>query len=460
METMNMSCVPSRTTSYWAPHAWTSKGILDKVRIIVHDHRFLRIADGVEPDDNDIVLYGMVMPGAANCHSHTFHRALRGLGGEGATFWQWRDTMYRVASQLTPEHYYRYAKAIYTEMLLSGYTTVTEFHYVHHQPAGTPYSDPNAMGKALIRAAHDAGIRLTLLDTCYLHSDVKGSPLNDRQVRFGDGSAEAWRERVEKLDMDASHTMTRIGAAVHSVRACSPEEAAVVAEWAHDGSGNDPRPLHIHLSEQVAENEACLGHTGETPTELLDSIGFWTPNTTAVHATHLTDRDIEILGSSKASAAICPTTEADLADGIGPAAELRDAGVSLCIGSDENVSIDPFEELHRLDGHQRLASGVRDTFSTKELVQIMTRQGHQSAGWNQCGSIEAGYLADFIVVDTMSPRTAGASLDGIPLVATGADVTDVFVNGDRVVNQRQHKNGDPTQAIACITALLRGKGTL
>ncbi len=455
-----MSCAPSQTTSYWAPHAWTPKGILNKVRIAVQNHRFLRITDGVEPNDGDTVLYGMVMPGAANCHSHTFHRALRGLGDEGSTFWQWRNTMYRVAAQLTPEHYYRYARAIYTEMLLSGYTTVTEFHYVHHQPNGEPYSDPNAMGKALIQAAQDAGIRLTLLDTCYLHSDVKGTPLAAQQVRFGDGSAKAWRERVEALDSETDPTMTRIGAAVHSVRACSSEEASVVAQWAQNGTQDHPRPLHIHLSEQVAENEACLEHSGKTPTELLDSIGFWTPNTTAVHATHLTANDIEILGRSKASAAFCPTTEADLADGIGPAAELRDAGASLCIGSDENVSIDPFEELHRLDGHQRLASGVRDTFSTKELVQIMTHQGQKSAGWDQCGSIEAGYLADFIVVDTMSPRTAGASLDGIPLVATGADVTDVFVNGNRVVNQRQHKDGDPTQAIACITTLLRGKETL
>lgn len=448
-----------RPAAYWAPLAWTADGIRRNVRITVTGGTIARIETDADPKAGDHVLHGMVVPGAANCHSHTFHRALRGLGGEGATFWSWRETMYRVAANLTPDRYYRYARAVYTEMLLAGYTTVAEFHYVHHRPDGTPYGDPNAMGRALIDAARDAGIRITLLDTCYLHAGVDGSPLSAAQARFGDGSAQAWRDRVEALDASLSpdaRRMARIGAAAHSVRACSPAEAAVVADWTRaGGEGSAPRPLHVHLSEQPAENRACMEATGRTPAQLLDSIGFWGPNAVAVHATHLTDDGVATLARSGASVAMCPTTEADLADGIGPAAALRDAGVPLCVGSDENVSIDPFEEVRRLDGHQRLVSGKRDGFMPAELMAIMTLQGQRAAGWPECGVIAEGRAADFIAIDTASPRTAGARPDSLPLVATGADVEDVVVAGRHVVAGHQHRDGEPAQAIAAITTRLR-----
>lgn len=444
--------------TYWTTLCRTANSLERNVRISTdHTGRIAAISAGTPRQPGDIALNGLTIPGPANCHSHTFHRALRGLGAEGDTFWSWRNTMYTIASRLTPELYYQYAKAVYTEMVLAGYTTVAEFHYVHHQPSGQPYADPNAMGKALIAAAGEAGIRLTLLETCYLHADVKGSPLGPQQQRFSDGSVDRWLERVRSLDdsLNAEQRETAIiGAAAHSVRACSPRDAAAVAQWSRSGSVD--RPLHVHLSEQTAENEACREHAGMTPTALLEQAGFWGPNAVAVHATHLDPADVETLARTGSMVALCPTTEADLADGIGPAAALHDSGIPLCIGSDENVSIDPFEEIRQLDAHERLASGKRDTFSCEHLIDMMTVNGQRACGWRDAGEIRRGALADFVTLDISdSPRTAGANPESVPLVATGADVKDVVVGGRMMVRNGVHRNGSPARSIAELTRLLR-----
>ena len=450
--------------TYWAPLAWLRSGdvkgkssVARNVRINVDQGTISEVTANSAPQRDDTRLDGLLIPGIANCHSHAFHRALRGLGDEGDTFFSWRSTMYRIAQQLTPEIYYEYAKAVYTEMMLAGYTTVAEFHYVHHQPDGTPYQDPNAMGKALIAAARDVGIRLTLLDACYLHSDVTGAPLNSEQRRFSDGSVQAWRRRVEQLESDvASSPGVRIGAAVHSVRACSLEEARLVSAWA--ASGDPSKVVHVHLSEQPNENEASIDHTGLTPTALLDAAGFWDEHSVAVHATHVNAHDIQVLADSGASVAMCPTTEADLADGIGPAAALRDAGVTLCIGSDENVCIDPFEEVRRLDGYQRLLLGRRDVFDTGELMDIMTAQGQRASGWPEAGVIVPGRLADFVVLNTSSIRTAGSSVERLPLVASGADVRDVVVGGRRIVSNGTPLHGAAVDVLTDMTRQLRDNG--
>lgn len=451
---MNNRAVDRET--YWAPYACIDARVRRNVRLVVQSGVFSEITCDAERMPSDMTLTGMVIPGMADCHSHAFHRALRGLGKEGRTFWSWRETMYRIAANLTPELYYRYARAVYTEMLLAGYTTVAEFHYVHHQPDGSPYEDPNIMGKALIRAAREAGIRLTLLDACYLHADVKGSPLSERQRRFCDGDADRWRARVERLERDLTEDERRttlIGAAVHSVRACSPQEASVVSQWA--SSHGEPRPLHIHLSEQPAENQTCVDRYGMSPTELMDTVDFWSGNTVAVHATHLTAKDIEILSSHGSSVAFCPTTEADLADGIGPAGTLFSYGVPLCIGSDENVSIDPFEEIRQLDAHERLATGRRDTFEPADLLEMMTSNGQKACGWSSSGRLEVGCNADFVVLGLDFPRLAGVNPDSAVLVAASDDVSDVFVSGQRVVENGRHRNGAPSAVIADLTARLR-----
>lgn len=226
--------------------------------------------------------------------------------------------MYSVADRLNPDTYRDLARAVYAEMALAGITTVGEFHYVHHAPGGTPYADPNAMGEALIEAAAEAGIRITLLDTCYLSAGF-GEPPNTHQRRFSDGTADAWARRSSLLK-ERDHA--RIGAAIHSVRAVPADQLATVARWA----GDRQAPLHVHLSEQTAENDACHRVHGRTPTRLLADHGVLGERTTGVHSTHLTDEDVALLGGSRTGTCMCPTTERDLADGIGPAAALQRAG--------------------------------------------------------------------------------------------------------------------------------------
>ncbi len=303
--------------TYWLEHAWLGDRVEPGVAVDVAGGRVRAVrTDVTAPPPGAEVLRGLTLPGLANAHSHAFHRALRGTVQVGSgTFWTWREVMYSVADRLTPDTYHALARAVYAEMALAGITCVGEFHYVHHAPGGTRYADPNAMGEALIEAAAEAGIRITLLDTCYLSAGF-GQPPDAHQLRFSDGSAADWAERCALLE-ERDHA--RIGAAVHSVRAVPAGQLATVAEWARERRA----PLHVHLSEQPAENEACLAAHGRTPTRLLADHGVLGPRTTGVHNTHLTEEDIALLGGSGTGTCMCPTTERDLADGIGPAAALQ-----------------------------------------------------------------------------------------------------------------------------------------
>jgi formiminoglutamate deiminase len=438
-------------TTYWAEHAWLPTGPATAVRLPVTDGRFGKVQSHVHARPDDVRLPGVVLPGLANTHSHAFHRALRGRthGGSG-NFWTWREQMYAVTQRLNPDTYFALARATFGEMVLAGYTVVGEFHYLHHTPSGRPYADPNAMGDALVAAAGEAGIRITLLDTCYLAGGLFASghvPLDEVQERFSDGTVEAWAERVTRLSDDET---VRIGAAVHSVRAVPCDDLAVVGEVA----GRDDRPLHVHLSEQPGENLACEGFYGCTPTELLAGEGLLTPRTTAVHATHLSDKDIELLGEARSTACFCPTTERDLADGIGPARRLFDAGVRLSLGSDQHAVIDPFEEVRGVEMHERLESLERGRFAGADLLGMASRDGYRSLGWDDGGVIAAGRLADLVAVRLDSPRTAGAGAGGVLYAATAADVTDVVVAGEQVVRDGAHRSGDVgrllTEAISMV----------
>ena len=337
------------------------------------------------------------MDAFANCHSHAFHRALRGRAG-GDSFWSWRDDMYALAAVLDPDLLHRLARATYAEMRLAGIDAVGEFHYVHHQADGIPYDDANAMGEALIAAARDVGLRICLLDTCYTRAE-------GIQRRFDDGDADAWAARVHDLETrHAGEPDVVIGAAIHSVRAVPREQLAIVATALPDA------PLHVHVSEQPAENEACLAETGMTPVALLAEAGVWTVRTTAVHATHLTDDDIRTLGDAESYVCFCPTTEADLADGIGPSVALREAGARLTLGSDGHTVIDMFAEARAVEMHERLASGRRGSWSADQLWDAATTTGLASLGFDPGGTIEL----------TTSVRTAGS--DESLWSATAADV--------------------------------------
>jgi formiminoglutamate deiminase len=412
--------------TYWARHARLPEGIADAVAIDVADGRIAAVTPGAAPRGE--ILSGLVLPGFANTHSHAFHRALRGrTHGSKGTFWTWRTGMYALAGRLDPESYHRLARAVYAEMALAGITCVGEFHYLHHQAGGRPYADPNAMGEALIQAAADAGIRITLLDTLYLSGGF-GAPLSAAQERFGDTGLEGWLDRVERLRPPAH---ARIGGAVHSVRAV-PDEA--VAAFACSTEG---RPVHVHLSEQRAENDACRAEHGCTPTELLERCGLLGPDLTAVHATHLAAHDVELLARSGTTVSFCPTTERDLADGIGPARTLADAGVRLTLGTDSNAVIDMFEEARALEMHERLLSEERGRFTPDFLHNAAT--AHETLGFPDAGRIEPGARADLVTIALDTPRTAGARLDGIVYAASGADVTDVVADGRHIVHEGRHR---------------------
>lgn len=441
--------------SWHAPWGWVGGRAEPDVRLTVEGERLVRVESGVPAAEGDTRLAGIVLPGLANAHSHVFHRALRGrTHTAGGDFWSWRSAMYAVASALDPTLLHAVATAAYAEMALAGVTVVGEFHYVHHDPLGRPYADPNAMGRALVDAAAEAGVRLTLLDTCYLHGGPGGEPLDERQRRFSDGSAAAWAARVAELG-EGGHGW-RAGAAVHSVRAVDPASMREVARFA----GDHPMPLHLHLSEQPAENEACLAATGRTPAELADDCGVLGPSTTAVHATHVTPGDVALLGATGTAACLCPTTERDLADGIGPASELAAAGSPLCLGSDSHAVVDLFEEARAVELDERLRTGRRGLHDPADLLAAATAGGAAALGWDG-GELVAGRLADFVAVDLRSSRLAG--FDGVHaagtlvFAATADDVTDVVVGGEVVVRDRQHARvADVGAALrAAIAALFR-----
>jgi formiminoglutamate deiminase len=443
------------------PAPWRSGGGVDRtllardVLIEADGARFTAVTPGTPAASvppGTVRLPGLTLPGLANAHSHAFHRALRGgaggAGGTGAvggdTFWTWRELMYAVAERLDPDRYFTLARAVYAEMALAGVTCVGEFHYLHHAAGGKRYDDPNEFGLRLIDAAAAAGVRITLLDACYLAGGFAPGgdpvPLAGVQLRFGDGSAHAWAERVSGFDCDTLGMMAphaRLGAAIHSVRAVAPDQVPEIMAWSRAHGA----PVHAHLSEQPLENAECLAAFGRTPAEVLYDAGALGPRTTLVHATHLTGRDVELLGGSLSTVCMCPLTEADLADGVGPAPALAAAGSPLALGSDGHSVIDLLEEARWLELSQRLVTRRRGHFSAADLVAAATAGGHACLGWPEAGEIVPGAYADLVTLSLDSPRLAGGGSDPLAAVlaaGTAADVRHVVASGADIVRDGRH----------------------
>jgi formiminoglutamate deiminase len=440
--------------SYWCELAIIDGRTAAGVAIEVEAGRFRSIVSDVVAPPDAHRLSGLTLAGLANAHSHAFHRALRSrTQTERGTFWTWRDVMYRAANRLEPDSYHRLARATFAEMALSGITCVGEFHYLHHLPDGSAYANPNEMGDALLAAATEAGVRITLLDTLYLHGGLTAdgySPPSNGQVRFADDDADAW---VERVDMLRPSETQRIGAAIHSVRAVAPTSMERVVAWAGD------RPLHAHVSEQITENVACSGYHHQTPIEVLAAAGVLSDRFTAVHATHLADRDVGLLAAAGSTVAMCPTTERDLGDGIGPTDQLASSGIAISLGSDSHAVIDLFEEARAVELDERLRSGRRGIHSTPELLAMATANGHRCLGWDDAGSIAVGNRADLVTVALDSVRTAGAppdaALEAVIFAAGAADVTDVVIDGRPVVIDGHHAHlAVAVELDASITALM------
>ena len=394
-----------------------------------------------------------LMPGMVNAHSHAFQRAIRGWTqwkplGEDADFWSWRDAMYKAVLRMTPAEIYAISRFCFIEMLLAGYTTVGEFHYLQCDESGGPYADPNTLPNEVIRAALSAGMRIALLNVCYARGDV-GQPLKPEQRRFNTPDLDAFLRQTDQLAAQHQGSdRVSVGIAPHSVRAVPREWLRQFGEYATERG----MPVHMHVSEQPAEVAASQRAYGLRPGEVVAEAGLLNERFAAIHGTHLVETEIETFGAAHASICACPTTERDLGDGILSAREFLDHGGRICIGTDSQTVIDPWEEIRSVEYHTRLAKLrrvvlARETAGRLQITQPLLEMGSVNGAHAlrvASGSIEAGRAADFIAIDLEHPALAGWTPETLPsLIALSAPaqiVRDVWVNGRQVVRNRQHES--------------------
>jgi len=441
-------------TAYFADTAWLPHGWASNVHISVDDRGGLARVDEDAQQVDAQHLGHYVLPGMPNLHSHAFQRAMAGLAERQThdedSFWTWRETMYAFAGRIDPDSMRAIAAQVYVEMVKAGFTHVCEFHYLHHQPDGKPYTDPAAMSLALIEAAREAGIGLTLLPTLYLTGGFDKRPLSERQRRFGH-SIDSYLRLVEQLREMEDSTL-RIGVALHSLRAV-PEDAMQAVL----GSGLvDAAPIHIHVAEQIGEVQDCLALRNARPVEWLLDHAPVDPRWCLVHATHMTADEARRVAESGAVAGLCPTTEANLGDGLFPLKAYLDAGGSLGIGSDSHISVSPVEELRWLEYGQRLSTRHRNIVVSDSSNSVgETLWGDALFGGAQASGVPVGEIdgsdpaspgmsqrADLLVLDHDSPTLAGRSaesaLDTFLFAGNSNLVRHVMVNGKWRVRDFHH----------------------
>jgi formimidoylglutamate deiminase len=413
-------------------------------------------AGGATPDSPGGRIKGVVIPALPNLHSHAFQRGMVGRAERYSTgpsasappddFWSWRSAMYSFLGQLDPEAIEDVATLLYVEMLRCGYGSVAEFHYVHHDTSGRPYDDPQELSRRLIRAAQRAGIRLTLVPVVYESAGFGGIPLEAAQRRFA-RSASATIESVATLRADSSSPTCAFGIGLHSLRAVPPEALAEIVAWA---DGQPEVPVHIHVAEQPAEVDACLAWSGARPVQWLYDHAPVDSRWCLVHATHVDTSERTRIAESGAVVVLCPTTEANLGDGIFPLSDYEAGGGSWGVGSDSQVSVCPADELRTLEYGQRLSLGTRvvagrhaypGRSNGRALVQAALESGTRALA-QPVGRLEAGAAADLVVLDPAHPRLLGlegdAVLDGWIFGAGAEVVRDVMVGGRWVVRDGTH----------------------
>ena len=399
---------------------------------------------GAAPGDAEI-LDGPVLPGMPNLHSHAFQRAMAGSAerraGSADDFWSWREAMYALAARLDPDALREIARDVYRAMLAAGYTAVAEFHYLHRDPSGAWYADKAATSRALIAAAKDAGIAICLLPALYAHADAGGAPLHERQRRFATGVQDVLEIAAALRADHANDPDVVVGACAHSLRAVAPDELRALV----DGSPRDV-PIHLHAAEQTREVDAVVASLGARPVAWLLANHDVGPRWCLVHATQIDDGERDALARSGAVAGLCPTTEANLGDGLFPLAPYLAAGGALGIGSDSNVSLSPVEELRWLEYGQRLVSRRRIVAAAEPGVSAgetlyarAARGGAQACGFAS-GALEAGRRADLVVLDERADRLAGSPpgevLDRYVFATDGAAPRHVMVCGRWRVRDR------------------------
>lgn len=433
-----------RFTTAWLPSGW-------RRNVVISVDPAGDIVD-VSPDDlvtTARLVNGAAIPGMPNVHSHAFQRSMAGRAerrstagaSPGDSFWTWRETMYEHASRMTPECLNAVAAQTYVDMLKAGYTAVCEFHYLHNQADGTPYSERAAMSQALVDAAASAGIGLTLLPTLYQTSDFGGAPPTERQRQFVLGT----EQFLDLLDdcRRAHSPQLEIGLAFHSLRAVPPTVMQTVLTAKPDAS-----VIHIHVAEQEREVTAAQQHLGARPIEWLLEHAHLDRRWCLVHATHVTTHELEGVAAANATIALCPTTEANLGDGIFPMQGWLAVGGGFAIGSDSQIALSPAEELRWLEYEARLARRQRNVLvadgesSTGAALWSRACEGGRRVSGRNVGALETGRRADIVVLDLNAPLFAGRGDDELIdtfVFAAGNDaVRDVMVAGRWLVQERRH----------------------
>ena len=409
------------------------------------------------PDTEVVPLSGKaLLPGLANAHSHTFQRLFRGRAegraAGGDTFWTWREQMYRAAAFVSPDELYDVARATFLEMACTGITAVGEFHYLHRDPEGNAYDEPNLLAEQVIAAARSIGLRIRLLRSAYFRAGFQREP-HPGQRRFYETAAE-YAANLERLVAKCRGIANvTVGAAPHSIRAVPLNELKEIAVVARGRM-----PLHMHISEQVGENAACQAEYGATPVELVAEHGILSQGTTLVHAIHLTAEEYRLVAASGATICSCPTTERNLGDGIFPADTALRLGIPVAFGTDSQAQIDTLEDARQIEYHLRLRdqqrgildASAREDWASREsigsgLLRAATSNGYAALGWNG-GSLAAGQPADFFTVDLNDLSILGADAESLAAQAVFAlaktAIRDVAVQGELILRDGHHVHED------------------
>ncbi|QHC99124.1 formimidoylglutamate deiminase [Pseudomonas sp. S04] len=434
-------------SAFFAERALLPNGWANNVRLEVGADGLLTHIQADASAQGAEQLSGPLLPGMPNLHSHAFQRAMAGLaevaGNPNDSFWTWRDLMYRLVGKISPDQLGVIARQLYIEMLKCGYTSVAEFHYVHHDHNGQAYADPAELSLQISQAASAAGIGLTLLPVLYSHSGFGGQAPNDGQRRFINSTQNYLDLQARLQPIVAQQPAQRLGLCFHSLRAVTPQQISDVL-----AASDQQCPVHIHIAEQQKEVDDCLAWSGRRPLQWLYENTEVDQRWCLVHATHANPEEVSLMAKSRAIAGLCLTTEANLGDGIFPAVDFLAQGGRMGIGSDSHVSLSVVEELRWLEYGQRLRDqrrnrlyGAEQPMVGRTLYDAALDGGAQALG-QPIGALEVGKRADWLVLDGNDPYLATASGDAIlnRWLFAGGDrqVRDVLVNGKWVVRDGHH----------------------
>lgn len=443
-------------TQAWLPDLVYTNGRFTSDVALICDEKIVRVCPAEEAIDPIRLNNRALLPGLVNTHSHAFQRVIRGRTERRSqyssdSFWTWREQMYAAANRLAPEEIYSASRMAFLEMALAGITAVGEFHYLHHAPDGTPYSDPNLLGREVIRAARDVGIRIALLRVAYARAGYQREA-DPRQTRFIESSPDVYLQNLEQLlaTPELKHGEAWVGVAPHSVRAVPLDYLKTIVEFAKVRG----LVVHMHVAEQTTEVASCIEEYRRSPVALLETEGVLSEKFTAVHAIHVTSKAVSAIADSRAKVCACPTTERNLGDGVVPVDEYFNQDVPVSLGTDSQTQIDLLEDARELEYHLRLQRMSRNVLAgdnadesglARRLFECATTNGANSIGFDG-GSLEPGAPADFFTVDLDDPSIAGSTpenlLANVVFSLSRTAVRDVIVGGKRIVAGGRHAQQD------------------